>query len=746
MFGLFDFFVPTSKIQKNRKILRDLDSQLATRCLKWVWLNLFVFLTTLIFSDAIAYSPILSYLGIVLFCLVCVVRSIMITRFEQLYGAGPAKWRNRFFVVTLANNCLWSAYVSFQIGIHEIGILSLMLVFYTASVANWYSYVFQGYIKLVRITLTILLLPIVVSMLIKMSSEGILIGLIFLLGYLVLLRESGVLHKRYWVFQARIYDLTEKNYELTRLKTKSANNHQFNADFLASIAYALRTPLNNLMGVMSLVNKTELTEENLDLHKITNHSVEQLVGAINDLLDYTKILNKKIVIEDNIFNLSRTIDQMMDDLSVLAHRKNVELIYDKTLHSLYRVKSDQHRLIQSISNVITYAINQSPEEGEVYVRFKMDRDGDRHSIFRVDISDQGQGLTEDEILKLFKPQYNVNQLDDHQLENFALGMAITKGMIEKMGGTVDACSISKKGTNYWLSVSLPLSSQQTKSKPTYNLILERKNFFLINANEHLQEVFEHRVANWNSQITSYSFKQLEELVFHKNEQVDCDLIFINLPFDQDELESCIALISEHKKLKQYRYVLLGTKEQCEMFTSRRLLGVNLLQKTFSPDQLQTAVTGALSLSVDADYDEQVAIDELVADKALNQKCILLVEDNKVNQLVVSKMLAKLGASVAIANHGEEALELLKEQRYDLILMDCQMPIMDGFETTDAIRKLSIKQMPIIALTAISTERCERKCYTVGMDDFLTKPVNYDDLQMKMTQWLHEYEETGGLQT
>ena len=498
--------------------------------------------------------------------------------------------------------------------------------------------------------------------------------------------------------------LLDSNRELEQAKRTALDMAQARSAFLANMSHEIRTPLNGLLGMLALSLDGPLNNEQRQQLSIAHDSGKVLVELLNDILDLSKFEAGQLELEQIPFDLASMVEDTANLLSQNA-APGVELtcLIDPLLPN--QLLGDPTRVRQIVSNLLSNALKFT-RFGCVDISVSVSAQA---SGVRIIVRDTGIGIAEDAQARIFHPFAQAGVGITRQFGGTGLGLALTRRLCEAMHGQLSL--ETQEGFGSTFSVDLPLPGQaSTKQLP----LLHGRIVGLSPASSGLSEQLASLLPSWGLQ---YQHLDTDAALG----QLDADLLISDCPQRLNELRT----LSNLPILLVSAYGNFLSSEQVE-----KLSPIEQLARPLSRQALLQALRRALG------QDEAHAAEQHSEPQRNRQARVLLVEDNPVNQLVAKGMLGKLGCEVLLANHGGEALTLLETQAVDLVLMDCNMPVMDGYETTRRIRQKSeFAELPIIALTANALSDERERCRAAGMDDYLAKPFRKDELAALLDQWL-----------
>lgn len=538
--------------------------------------------------------------------------------------------------------------------------------------------------------------------------------------------DSGLLWNGYL---ADISQAVQASDELRRAKEAAEIANRSKSDFLANMSHEIRTPMNGVIGMTELALETDLTKEQRDYLDIVKSSSDALLRVINDILDFSKIEAGKLQIEKIPFNLEQMVSDMLKTLALRAHAKGLELVCDMAPDLPMDVIGDPGRLRQILINLVGNGIKFT-ECGQVVLEVSVDFPADRLPSFMFKVKDSGIGIAKDKLDTVFEAFSQEDSSITRRFGGTGLGLSISSRLVEALGGTISVDSVPGQGSQFHFSVPMQVVHAPTIAQMP-GLLFEGWSAVVVDDNRATQAVLERQLRGKGMSVRSFASGSdcLAAMQQIDGEVIDVLLLDATLPApEMAGLSSRLLALPVCQNAQLVWLTSAGVKsDDLEVMAKS-----GVLVKPFTPQELQRVLAHVLGI-VEPATPERVAPQSGM--RAPVRMRVLLVEDHAINQKLATVLIERGGHEVCVANNGQEALDLLAQRSFDLVLMDMMMPVMDGLEATQRLRAGEHgTRIPVVAMTANAMQSDKDRCAAVGMDDFISKPIEFAELRRVLARF------------
>ncbi len=526
--------------------------------------------------------------------------------------------------------------------------------------------------------------------------------------------------------------------EMRKARALAEEAARMKSDFLANMSHEIRTPMNAIIGTAYLALKTNPSARQRDYLKKIQASSQILLGIINDILDLSKIEAGKLVVERTGFELQQVLDSVTNLVAEKAAGKGLELIVNIASDVPANLVGDPLRLGQVLTNYVNNAVKFT-EHGEIEISVAVDHAKGNDLFLRFAVRDTGIGLTDEQKNRLFQ---NFEQADTSTTRKYGgtgLGLSIAKQLAELMGGAVGVDSEFGKGSTFWFTARLGRGKRK-RSKPLLNPAMRGCRVLLADDSDTAREVIGEMLRSLTFDVTAVASGDAAIAEIARSDAIGERYEVALLDWRMAELDG-IATARKIRALnleKPPRLVIISAYGRDELFHAAEAAGIeNVLIKPLSPSLLFDTIVNQGATEHEEATEESPTESEIETRLAsIAGARVLLVEDNDMNQQMASELLGSVGLNVELAENGRIAVEKVQAQEFDVVLMDMQMPEMDGITATREIRKLpQYAELPIVAMTANAMEGDREKCLAAGMQDHVAKPIDPDTLWRALLRWI-----------
>lgn len=513
-----------------------------------------------------------------------------------------------------------------------------------------------------------------------------------------------------------IQDITEQVQKELRLQDAKESAEiavQTRSRFLANMSHELRTPLNGVLGMIPILKDTKLDSEQSEYLEIVQTSGESLLKVINEILDYTKLDHGQLQLESLPFDLESIVYDALTVVSASASNKRLDLELHWHEDTPCWYLGDATRIYQIVINILSNAVKFT-EQGGVVISVKGHNSQQKENV-EISISDDGIGIPEAQQERIFDSFHQADSSTTRKFGGTGLGLSITKSLLEQMSGTIQLHSVEGKGSTFLLNIPLPRASDHEKP-----ISLERTNYALIIDNLNLRQDLEKLIINRGGSLVNYSATDMKPLIktIHG---------FSGLIVDCDSTAYQTETSTLEKLSRKVPTVLLTRLRK-----QSQLSGATRIRRPFKPSQLAKELKNCIQPPKDTTTFNNKHI------RSNSNARVLVAEDNLINQKIALSMLRKIGVEADCVKNGKDALDAFNAKTYDIVLMDMQMPVMDGIDATKEIRNQDSRQPYIIAVTANLSEEDQECCMENGMNEHIGKPIQLEKLEQSLVrgqQWI-----------
>ena len=718
------------------ELLRHGARSLARRAVRDTSAYVMLFVALVLTTPVLRDQTILAF-ATILGCTVIGVARLHLSRsFDRLYDRAPLQWRRLFAVTTLGMACLWGSLCYAVAASYGLQLRSLMVMFATAAMTAGSVSSLGIDRRLLTGFLVLMLAPLALAAVLSKGPEGLTMSLVVTLYCIVLVREGRYQNRHYWTSIANLLRLRARSAELERARVQVEGESQAKSDFLARMSHEVRNPLNGVLGMTSLVLDTPLTQVQREYADTIRRSAESMLDVLNDVLDLSKIEAGRMTIESIDFDLQELVEDAGARVAAAANANGVELVVRIPPGFPRRLRGDSKRLREVLTNLATNAAKFT-ERGEVAIELELLRQDAASASVRLTVRDTGIGIARDRQEAVFQGFTQAEGSTSRRYGGTGLGLAIAKQLVTLMGGTLALDSEPGRGTTFRIDLELE-KPPGAESGPAPGPDLAGFRILAADDNATCRALLAEQLRALGAEVECVpSGPDALDALALGAAGTRFDLVLVDSAMPEMSGLELASTIRADWRFSRTPIVLLLSSGGTDPAADARRLGISaLVTKPIRSSLLADAVAQAVGVPSGSPRAAVAPGPEAASLSPLALR-VLVADDHAVNRAVAARMCERMGVAADVVSNGHEAIDALMRGRYSAVLLDVEMPEMDGFEAAREIRRLERLhggRIPVLALTGHVRPADLERCREAGMDDCLTKPLRPEELSAAIIKW------------